>query len=86
MRTTVVVDDWLFREAKKRAVEAGISFSEMINRSLRETLARKVGGAGPFAMVTFGSPGDEEALTPSDFYDEIERDDEKDFADPRRRR
>ncbi len=86
MRTTVVIENQLFREAKKRSVEAGISFSEMVNRSLRETLSRKVEAARPFAMVTFGSPGEEESLTPSDFYDEIERDDGKDYADQRRQR
>lgn len=84
MRTTVMIDDALFLEAKKRAVGAGISFSELISRSLRETLARKVEGASPFTMVTFGPEASEsEPRTPSDFYSEIEREDEQSYRGPR---
>lgn len=56
MRTTVVIDDELFRQARKRAAESGVSVSEIVNRALRETFSQKTesGRLPPFRMVTFG--------------------------------
>jgi hypothetical protein len=41
MRTTVRLDDALFREAKKAAAEAGESLARLIEGALREKLARR---------------------------------------------
>jgi hypothetical protein len=41
MRTTVRLDDALFREAKKAAAEAGESLTRLIESALREKLARR---------------------------------------------
>ena len=38
MRTTLVLNDALVVEAKKRAAEAQVSFSEWVNRALRDHL------------------------------------------------
>ena len=38
MRTTLVIDDSVFAAAKRRAVEAGLTLSELTTRSLREAL------------------------------------------------
>ena len=44
MRTTVRLDDGLFREAKKAAAEAGESLTRLIESALREKLARHRSG------------------------------------------
>ncbi len=56
MRTTMIIDDDLFRKAKKRAAETGISVSEVVNRALREAFSQTISAAKlpPFRMVTFG--------------------------------
>jgi hypothetical protein len=41
MRTTVRLDDSLFREAKKAAAESGQSLTRLIESALRERLSRK---------------------------------------------
>ena len=38
MRTTLVLDEQLFRKAKKEAVAAGTTLSEMVNAALRKYL------------------------------------------------
>jgi len=42
MRTTLVIDDAVFAAAKRRAVEAGLTLSELTTRSLREALRPRV--------------------------------------------
>ncbi len=56
MRTTMVIDDDLFRKAKKRAAEMGVSVSDVVNRALREAFSERTPAVSlpPFRMVTFG--------------------------------
>jgi hypothetical protein len=58
MRTTIQLDDEVFRRAKAAAAAAGIPLSRLIEDSLRENLRRTnvPDGAHPkrFRMVTFG--------------------------------
>jgi hypothetical protein len=56
MRTTMIIDDDLLRQAKKRAAEQGVSVSEIVNRALRESFAGQAVAVTlpPFRMVTFG--------------------------------
>jgi len=56
MRTTVIIEDTLFRKAKKQAAEMGITVSDVVNRALREafTQPKSAGSLPPFRMVTFG--------------------------------
>jgi hypothetical protein len=42
MKTTLEIPDALFRQAKRRAAEQGITLRELVERALRATL-----GAGP---------------------------------------
>jgi hypothetical protein len=56
MRSTVILDDDLFRKAKRRAVALSITLSDVVNQALRESLSRPVGEPPPFEMVTFGNP------------------------------
>lgn len=55
MRTTIVVDDDLIREAKKQALETHRTLSDLISDVLREALrARPSGPPTRFRMATFG--------------------------------
>jgi len=45
MRTTLVIDDAVFAAAKRRAVEAGVTLSELTTRSLREALRPRASAA-----------------------------------------
>ena len=40
-RTTVRLDEGLFKLAKKRAIDEGITFQELVNRALRRYLERR---------------------------------------------
>lgn len=54
MRTTLVLDDELVRDARRRAMEAGITLSEAVNRALRASMqAPAPPQAPPFRMPTF---------------------------------
>jgi len=54
MRTTLVLEDALLRQAKRRATERNMTVSELVNEALRESLARPRATAPPFSMVTYG--------------------------------
>ena len=56
MRTTLVLDEQLFRKAKKEAVAAGTTLSEMVNAALRKYLmgGGKKEGKTSFLMPVFG--------------------------------
>ena len=56
MRTTLVLEDGLFKKAKKEAVEAGVTLSEVMNTALRQHLrgGEKKRGQTVFAMPVFG--------------------------------
>jgi len=57
MRTTLVIDDHVFAEAKRRALETGLTLSELTTMALRDTLrkANQPPHTGAFSMPTFGS-------------------------------
>ena len=57
MRTTLVIDDYVLKEAKRRAVEVGVSLSELTTIALREALRKReqVGTRSTFVMPTYGS-------------------------------
>jgi hypothetical protein len=56
MRSTLILDDDLFRKAKRRAAALNTTLSDVVNQALRESLSRPVANASPFEMVTFGNP------------------------------
>ena len=55
MRSTIVIEDQLFKLLKRRAADLNTSLSEVVNQALRESLSRPVAKAPPFKMVTFGA-------------------------------
>ena len=71
MRTTIQLDDDVFRQAKGAAAAAGIPLSRLIEDSLRENLRRTHApqGARPkrFRMVAFGQGERRVAHEPADF-------------------
>jgi len=57
MRTTLVLEDHLFRDAKQVANQSGATLSEVVNRALRLHLLRKPGleaSNSTFSMPVFG--------------------------------
>jgi hypothetical protein len=59
MRTTLILEDQLFHNAKREAAEAGTTLSEVVNRALRRQLLPKpVDEAAKeiFFMPVFGEP------------------------------
>ena len=75
MRTTLVLDDGLLRQAKIRAAREGLTVSDIVNRALRETLDREEPEAPAFTMVTYGRGGSAVDHEPADFAAELERED-----------
>jgi hypothetical protein len=75
MRTTVVLDDRLFREAKRRAASLGTTLSEFLNQALREVLSRPPDEAPTFRMVTYGKRRGGVHHEPTDFSKALESED-----------
>ena len=59
MRTTIKLDDHLLKEAKKAAAASGRTFTQLVEDSLREALARARSGSKRERVVlpTFGEGG-----------------------------
>ncbi len=59
MRTTINLDDAILREAKKVAAASGKTFTEVVEDSLRETLARRkaIPTRKPTKLHTFRGTG-----------------------------
>lgn len=75
MRTTLVIDDALLRQAKRRAAERDQTVSEIVNEALRDAFDRPVPEAPPFSMATYGQPGPGVRHEPSDFASALEAED-----------
>jgi len=57
-RTTIRMRRRLMREAKKAAIDSGQTFTEFVEESVQESLARRARSElPPFKMLTFGSGG-----------------------------
>jgi hypothetical protein len=67
VRTTLIIDDHVFKEAKRRALDSGMSLSELTTMALREALRDRdaPGRRGAFAMPTHGS-GSRRTLSPDE--------------------
>jgi hypothetical protein len=77
MRTTLVLDDTLLRQAKQRAAERGLTVSDVVNSALRQELSRPEPVAPPFFMVTYGGGETPVHHEPSDFKDLLDDEDRK---------
>lgn len=75
MRTTLVLDDRLVREAKKLAADRKTTVSEIVNQALRDSFDRPQPPARPFRLITYGGPGKSEHLSPEDIKAILEEQD-----------
>ena len=75
MRTTLILEDELVRQAKKRAADAGLTLSELVNIALRNSLASPETKAPRFEMITYGRERPPVQHEPADFAEALEHDD-----------
>jgi hypothetical protein len=78
MRTTLVLDDQLLRQAKRQAAERNTTLSAVVNDALREALRPRAEKPRPFTLVTYRGKGPTFHLTPEDIKrleleDDLER-------------
>ena len=67
MRTTLVIDDQLFRKAKAQAARRGITLSELVAQALRSQLVEPAAQHALFVMPTYGQRGTHVHHEPGDF-------------------
>jgi hypothetical protein len=77
MRTTLVIDDRLLRQAKARAAAQGTTLSEVVSQALRSVLAEPASPPAAFQMLVFGEPSSGARHAPGDFYDPPPDDDRR---------
>ena len=77
MRTTLIIDDELLRQAKLRAAQWSRTVSDVINDALRESLGQPAGKAAPFALITYGSPSRRTHHEPADFVAALDAEDQE---------
>lgn len=75
MRTTLVLDDDVVRRAKKRATDAGLTLSQLVNLALRDRLAAPEAEAAHFEMITYGRQEPLVHHEPGDFAEALDLDD-----------
>lgn len=56
MRTTLILDDALLREARRRAAERGTTLSQVVNDALRAAFRTEPRRRAPLKLVTYGDP------------------------------
>lgn len=76
MRTTLIIDDDLLRQAKLRAAEWKLTVSDVVNNALRECLGRPVRSVAPFSLVTYGHSSKRVHHEPADFDTVMEQEDQ----------
>ena len=75
MRTTLIIDDDLLRQAKLRAAEWNQTVSDVVNNALRECLGRPIPTAPPFSLITYGRSNRPVHHEPAEFNDALEQED-----------
>lgn len=75
MRTTLVLDDRLLRQAKRRAAERDLTVSDVVNEALREAFRDALPTTPPFSLITYGHADRRVRHEPSDFATELEDED-----------
>ena len=75
MRTTLILDDALLRQAKRRAAERDVTVSDLVNEALRESLGRTMPEPPPFSMVTYGKGSARVRHEPADLKAVLEAED-----------
>ena len=81
MRTTIVLDDRIAREAKRLAARRGITLSELVGEALRTALAEPTRPVPKFEMVTYGEGATRTHHEPQDLAAALEQDDRRSIGD-----
>jgi hypothetical protein len=77
VRTTIVLDDQLAREAKRLALGRGITLSDLVSQALRSVLSEPVGPAPRFEMMTYGGGAAATHHEPAELAAALEKDDRR---------
>ena len=75
MRTTLIIDDELLKQAKLRAAEWNQTVSDVVNNALRECLTRSAPATTPFSLITYGRTAKRVHHEPTDFEASLEQED-----------
>jgi len=75
MRTTLVLDDKLLTQAKKRAADRKTTVSEVVNDALRDSFGRSDVPRRPFRLITYGDPSKPVHVSPAEMKAIIEEED-----------
>ena len=75
MRTTLVLDDQLLRQAKRQAAERNTTLSAVVNDALRESLRERPAETRPFRLITYGDPAKKFHHEPEDLKRILEEED-----------
>ncbi len=75
MRSTLVLDDHLFKRARQRAAALGTTLSDVVNQALRDALMNPPAKPVKFKMLTFGNASRPVHREPTDFADAVADDD-----------
>jgi hypothetical protein len=75
MRTTLIIDDDLLKQAKLRAAEWNQTVSDVVNNALRECLNRTAPAVTPFSLITYGRGAKRVHHEPNDFDASLEQED-----------
>lgn len=75
MRTTLVIDDKLLTQAKKRAADRKTTVSDVVNEALRDSFNSPELPRRPFRLITYGDPNQPEHLSPADMKAILEEQD-----------
>lgn len=76
MRTTLVLDDEIIHKARHRAIDLGVTLSELVNRCLERALDDDLDVKPErFRTLTYGGSGETEHVSPEEIR-RIEEDDE----------
>ena len=80
MRTTVTLTNRVFRAAKRRAAERGVTLSVLVDEALRAQLEATPQKRRPFRLVTFGKEGTRPGVDLDRTSELLERDDVEAFG------
>ena len=83
MRTTLTLSDGVFRAAKRRAAERGVTLSVVVDEALRAQLAAAAPKAKPFKLITFGKGGTRPGVDLDRTSALLEEEDLDAYGDPR---
>lgn len=75
MRTTLVLDDKLLTQAKKKAADRNTTVSEIVNEALRDSFQAREEPRRPFRLITYGDPTKPEHFSPAEMKAALEGED-----------